>query len=133
MKRSRPMDEPHPLEILTIDIWSYVSQFWTSMDINLIRLIAKSINRYLLDLSDKLWRDELPVPKSIIAFRLAIMVSNKDIAEWILNYYSDFNISGKLPHNLIQSILFNKLACSYAAGNGNIDLLFWLRNNVGCQ
>jgi hypothetical protein len=133
MKRKSLMDEPHPLEILTIDIWSCISQFWTSMDINLIRLIAKSINRYFLDLSDKLWRDKLPVPKLITAFRLAIMVSNKDIAEWILNYYSDFNISGKLPHNLTQSILFSKLACSYAAGNGNIDLLFWLRNNVGCQ
>jgi hypothetical protein len=102
------------------------------MDINLIRLIGRSINRYFSELSDKLWGGKLSVPGLIIAFRLAIMISNKNIAEWILNYYSDFNISGKLPHNLTQSTLFNKLACSYAAGNGNINLLFWLRNNVGC-
>lgn len=50
-----------------------------------------------------------------------------------MNYYSDFSISGKPPYNLIRSTLFTNSACSYAARTGNLDLLFWLRNNVGCQ
>jgi hypothetical protein len=81
MKRSCPMDEPHPLEMLPIDIWSYISQFWYPMDTNLIQLITNSINHHFSNVSKILWRDKLLVLKLIPAFRVAIMLSNKNIAE----------------------------------------------------